>query len=207
MKAEVSKSISDPLGDLISSLMAKCSSSTKGEFFMSKRKLTALSVMIIAISAIYGNKERNTLTNDKYIKIIDELINSIVENKKIDIDIFKIMIEEAEQKKYIIDDYVRQVFEIFAGDKKNLEVIIEGLIVMLILEIGVPESDDSVIRKCAKYFKMDEIEYKNIKEKCLKMGECESLFRLRGILKKEILEMCYCKNFFSNYESDENINL
>ncbi len=110
-------------------------------------------------------------------------------------DVIEIVIEETKSRKYTIEEYARQIFEIFAIDEEILKSIMEFLIVITIIEIGFPEEEDRYLRKIAKAFKINELEYFNIKNRCINSGNCELTTESILTLRKEIEVICSCDDF------------
>ena len=110
-------------------------------------------------------------------------------------DVIEIVIEETKSRKYTIEEYARQIFEIFAIDEEILKSIMEFLIVITIIEIGFSEEEDRYLRKIAKAFKINELEYFNIKNRCINSGNCELTTESILTLRKEIEVICSCDDF------------
>lgn len=126
---------------------------------------------------------------------MEQLSDDLLINNKYGRDIIEKIMEETEKINYSIEEYARQIFEIFGSDEEILKSIMEFLIVITIIEIGFPEEEDRYLRKIAKAFKINELEYFNIKNRCINSGNCELTTESILTLRKEIEVICSCDDF------------
>jgi hypothetical protein len=192
------ENMSGPIGELISIIAKKCNVKESMGYFLSKNKIAFLSIVAIIGKIVYGEEKIKLEKDENYEKIIEQLAIALLINKKNGKDVIETIIAESKNIKYSIEEYARQIFEIFEVDEEILRRIMEFLIVITIIEIGFPEEEDNYLRKVAKIFRINELEYFNMKNSCIKRGNCLLETEITDVLRKEISGICSCNDFFIN---------
>lgn len=203
MTGNEEESISGPIGELISIIAKRCNVKESTGYFLSKKKIAFLAIVSIVGKIVFGDDDKKIEKNEEYLKIGEQIAKDLMIKSKNGKDVIEIVIEETKSRKYTIEEYARQIFEIFAIDEEILKSIMEFLIVISIIEIGFPEEEDTCLRKIAKIFRINELEYLSMKNSCIKRGNCMLTSEITNILKQEIAAICSCNDFFSNEEGQE----
>jgi len=159
------ESVGGPIGDLVNYIINNKKEESNCNFFCSKCEVVYIGIIAATSKILHADsidKEKEQLEEEW----LEDFFNNIdyEREKKCCVET---IIRGVRELKYSYDEYLRQIYELFAEDRKLLLNIIEFLLYVKLGDSPYEITDERFLLKCIKIFNISREEYEAVKKRVI----------------------------------------